>query len=455
MTLIIIFSQLPHKSYALLPLSALPPTSFIPPTPSALSSTLLSPPDQGDLALYSLGYYPISSQSLGPTVLLLIDPSLYASQDSTAQINHLQHALTYLMDTPGLLADNIQMGIVQVADTQSDSDYAKHLVLPVTQLGAVASSKHPESQRYKIKNFINNPCADFSNCGSPLVDNWGVMAVKSKGAYAQAAAYMMGTDTHRVMVNNVSSVHRMGKNKDKVLPLNEMVIESYNTTNAKHDAIEQNDIKQNGIKKTTAKTVPPITRESFESRDVAKVMTVSFLNQQYPKPKYSQCSAKYFDSDNKPSSLDYKVGNAIIIIGSDIGAQSEAHTSFKALGISSTSISSITHPQLSDPLAMMAQSLLPKVSSQTSGKTSIDKYLLPERCHSQGGLNNLQADQEASVYGYCQQHYARHLNQFKDGSTIQHNPTNISIKTGVISFSAINKTIGFSGLNKGLPNYDC
>ena len=111
MTLIIIFSQLPHKSYALLPPSALPPTSFIPPTPSALSSTLLSPPEQGDLALYSLGYYPISSQSLGPTVLLLIDPSLYASQDSTAQINHLQHALTYLMDTPGLLADNIQMGI--------------------------------------------------------------------------------------------------------------------------------------------------------------------------------------------------------------------------------------------------------------------------------------------------------------------------------------------------------
>ncbi|MDY3307383.1 hypothetical protein [Psychrobacter sanguinis] len=455
MTLITIFSQLPHKSYALPPPSELPPTSFIPPTPSALSSTLLSPPEQGDLALYSLGYYPIFSQSLGPTVLLLIDPSLYASQDSTAQINHLQHALTYLMDTPGLLADNIQMGIVQVADTQSDSDYAKHLVLPVTQLGAVASSKHPESQRYKIKNFINNPCADFSNCGSPLVDNWDVMAVKSKAAYAQAAAYMMGTDTHRVMVNNVSSVHRMGKDKDKVLPLNEMVIESYNTTNAKHDAIEQNDIKQNGTKRNTAKTVLPITRESVESRDVAKVMTVSFLNQQYPKPKYSQCSAKYFDSDNKPSSLDYKVGNAIIIIGSDIGAQSEAHTSFKALGISSTSISSITHPQLSDPLAMMAQSLLPKVSSQTSGKTSIDKYLLPERCHSQGGLNNLQADQAASVYGYCQQHYARHLNQFKDGSTIQHNPTNISIKTGVISFSAINKTIGFSGLNKGLPNYDC
>ena len=98
MTLITIFSQLPHKSYALPPPSALPPTSFIPSTSSApsTSSTLLSLPDQGDLALYSLGYYPTSSQSLGPTVLLLIDPSLYASQDSTAQINHLQHALTYL-----------------------------------------------------------------------------------------------------------------------------------------------------------------------------------------------------------------------------------------------------------------------------------------------------------------------------------------------------------------------
>ena len=452
MTLIIIFSQLPHKSHALPQPSALPPISFIPSTPSAplTSSTLLSPPDQGDLALYSLGYYPTSSQSLGPTVLLLIDPSLYASYDSAAQINHLQHALTYLMDTPGLMTDNLQMGIVQVADTQSDSGYAKQLVLPVAQLGTAASSKHPESQRYKIKNFINNPCADFSNCGSPLVDNWGVMAVKSKAAYAQAAAYMMGTDTHRVMVNNVSSVHRMGKDKDKVLPLDEMVIESYNTTNAKHDAIEQNGTKQN-----TAKTVLPITRERVESRDVAKVMTVSSLNQQYPKPTYSQCSAKYFDSDNKPSSLDYKVGNAIIIIGSDIGAQSEAQTPFQPLGTSSTPISSITHPHLSDPLAMMAQSLLPKVSSQTSGKTSIDKYLLPERCHSQGGLNNLQADQDASVYGYCQQHYARHLNQFKDGSTIQHNPTNISIKTGVISFGAINKTIGFNGLNKGLPNYDC
>ena len=461
MTLITIFSQLPHKSYALPPPSALPPTSFIPFTPS----TLLSLPDQGDLALYSLGYYPTSSQSLGPTVLLLIDPSLYASQDSTAQINHLQHALTYLMDTPGLLADNIQMGIMQVADTQSDGSYAKQLVLPVAQLGAVASSKRPESQRYKIKKFITNSCADFSNCGSPLVDNWGVMAVKSKAAYAQAAAYMMGTDTHRVMVNNVSSVHRMGKNKDKVLPLNEMVIESYNTTNAKHDAIEQNDTKkndtkkngtkQNGTKQNTAKTVLPITRENVESRDVAKVMTVSSLNQQYPKPKYSQCSAKYFDSDNKPSSLDYKVGNAIIIIGSDIGAQSEAQTSSQILGTSNISTSSIPYPSLSDPLAMMAQTLLPKVSSQTSGKTSIDKYLLPKRCHSQGDFNTLQADQNASVYGYCQQYYARHLNQFKNGSTLQLNPIDISIKTGVISFGAINKKIGFSGLNKGLPNYDC
>jgi len=456
MTLITIFSQLPHKSYALPPPSALPPTSFIPSTPSALSSTLLSPSDQGDLALYSLGYYPTFSQSLGPTVLLLIDPSLYASYDSTAQINHLQHALTYLMNTPGLLADNIQMGIMQVADTQSDSGYAKQLVLPVTQLGAAASSKHPESQRYKIKNFINLHCPNFPKCRSAPVDNLSVtVAAKSVAAYAQAAAYMMGTDTHSVMVNNVSSIHRVGKDKDKVLPLNEMVIESYNTTKAKHDAIEQNDIKKNGTKKTTAKTVLPITRESVESRDVAKVMTVGSLNQQYPKPKYSQCSEKYFDSDNKPSSLDYKVGNAIIIIGSDIGAQSEAQTPFQPLEISSTSISSITHPHLSEPLARMAQSLLPKVSSQTSGKTSIDKYLLPERCHLQGGLNNLQADQDASVYGYCQQHYARHLNQFKNGSTLQHNPANVSIKTGVISFGAINKTIGFSGLNKGLPNYDC
>ena len=371
MTLITIFSQLPHKSYALPPPSELPPTSFIPPTPSALSSTLLSPPEQGDLALYSLGYYPISSQSLGPTVLLLIDPSLYASQDSTAQINHLQHALTYLMDTPGLLADNIQMGIMQVADTQSDGSYAKQLMLPVNQLGAAARSKHPESQRYKIKKFINNSCADFSNCGSPLVDNWGVMAAKSVAAYAHAVAYMMGTDTHSVMVDNVSSAHRMGYDKHKLSPLNEMVIESYNTTNAKHDAIEQNDTKkndtkkngtkQNGTKQNTAKTVLPITRENVESRDVAKVMTVSSLNQQYPKPKYSQCSAKYFDSDNKPSSLDYKVGNAIIIIGSDIGAQSEAQTSSQILGTSNISTSSIPYPSLSDPLAMMAQTLLPKV----------------------------------------------------------------------------------------------
>ncbi|WP_288774043.1 hypothetical protein [uncultured Psychrobacter sp.] len=458
MTLIIIFSQLPHKSHALPPSSALPTTSFIPSTPSVLStsSTLLTSPDQGDLALYSLGYYPTSSQSLGPTVLLLIDPSLYASYDSTAQINHLQHALTYLMDTPGLLADNIQMGIVQVADTQSDSDYTKHLVLPVTQLGAAASSKHPESQRYKIKNFINHHRPDFPNFRSAPVDNLSVTgAAESVAAYAQAAAYMMETDTLSVMVDNVSSVHRMDNDKDKALPLNEMVIESYNTTNAKHDAIEQNDIKQNGTKQNTAKTVLPITQESGESRDVANVMTVSSLNQQYPKPKYSQCSAKYFDSDNKPSSLDYKVGNAIIIIGSDIGAQSEAQTSSQVLGTSNLSTSSITYPSLSDPLAMMSQSLLPKISSQTSGKTLIDKYLLPERCHSQGDLNNLQADQDASVYGYCQQHYARHLNQFKDGSTIQHNPTNISIKTGVISFGAINKTIGFNGLNKGLPNYDC
>lgn len=458
MTLIIVFSQLPHKSHALPRPSVLPPISFIPSTPSAPLTllTLLTSPDQGDLALYSLGYYPTSSQSLDPTVLLLIDSSLYASQNSTAQINHLQHALTYLMDTPRVMADNLQMGIIQVSDTQSDSGYAKQLVLPVAQLGAAASSKHPESQRYKIKNFINHHCPDFPKCRSAPVDNLSVtVAAKSVAAYAQAAAYMMGTDTHSIMVNNVSSVHRMDNDKDKVLPLNEMVIESYNTTNAKHDAIEQNDIKQNGTKQNTAKTVLPITRESVESRDVAKVITVSSLNQQYPKPKYSQCSEKYFDSDNKPSSLDYKVGNAIIIIGSDIGAQSEAQTSLQPLGTSSTSISSITHPHLSDPLAMMAQSLLPKVSSQTSGKTSIDKYLLPERCHSQGGLNNLQADQNASVYGYCQQHYARHLNQFKDGSTLQHNPADVSIKTGVISFGSINKTIGFNGLNKGLPNYDC
>ncbi|HBH33071.1 MAG TPA: hypothetical protein DDW38_00660, partial [Psychrobacter sp.] len=359
------------------------------------------------------------------------------------------------MDTPGLLADNIQMGIMQVADTQSDGNYAKQLMLPVNQLGAAARSKHPESQRYKIKKFINNSCADFSNCDSPLVDNWDVMVAKSVATYAHAAAYMMGTDTHSVMVDNVSSVHRMDYDKDKVLPLNEMVIESYNTTNAKHDAIEQNDTKQNGTKQNTAKTVLPITRENVESRDVAKVMTVSSLNQQYPKPKYSQCFAKYFDSDNKPSSLDYKVGNAIIIIGSDIGAQSEVQTSSQILGTSNISTSSIPYPFLSDPLAIMAQTLLPKVSSQTSGKTSIDKYLLPERCHSQGDFNTLQADQNASVYGYCQQYYARHLNQFKNGSTLQHNPADISIKTSVISFAALNKTIGFSGLNKGLPNYDC
>ncbi|WP_296406021.1 hypothetical protein [Psychrobacter sp.] len=104
----------------------------------------------GDLSLYSLGYHSNSKSSVGPTVFLLLDPSLYSSSNSeqqTHRLQQLQQALVYLMDTPGLLPDNLQVGIGQVAQTSPNLNetMSELLIVPTAMLGSVSNETIPHS----------------------------------------------------------------------------------------------------------------------------------------------------------------------------------------------------------------------------------------------------------------------------------------------------------------------
>lgn len=397
-------------------------------SPTLSPHSISKPPEQGDLAIYSLGYQASSPLAIGSTLLLLIDPSMYLAEDSKEQMSSLQQALIYIMDTPGALADNLQVGIAKMADSQSaDNGSSKLLVLPVQRLGKVADSSHPNSQRYKIKNFITDHCPQWPNCRTASLNpdrgNLSSATVNSAMAYAEAAAYMMGTDTKP----SSSSMNGIDYHNEtnSLLVSNELVIAA-------------DDISDVLYTNATDATMP-VAIESL-----AQILSENSNSSRFSKPLYNQCSAKQFTATQQSTPLDYAVGNAIIVISSE-------SPSF----LSSTNSGSSTFLAKA-PLTMMARSLSVEKSSLAPAVTgSADIASLPPQCQSRNSSYLSENNQDDALYWYCLHQYAQHLNQFNSDTQRQLNPAGISLKTGVISFGRAANRVQFTGLNKGLPDYDC
>ena len=397
-------------------------------------------PAKGDLAVYSLGYHSSSAQAPGPTLFLLLDPALYVGPNHPQHLQYLQRALVYLMDTPGLMADNLQVGIGKVADHEQGEAATELVLVPVAALGQVADSHHPESQRYKIKNFIKNQCPQFPDCvrqykgGDDLFNS-------SMAAYAQASAYMMGTNTQSTAVN-ITSISN---------PLN--AAESLSI-----DDIEIVDI-QNTSSQSQVEQVPSKNNDKpLGLMAIDPVASIKNARSSYSRPIYNQCSAHHFES-KELDALAYSVGNAVVILTADIAS---------AVLISSGPVELMSNL---DPLAMMTQSLIAKYPSSTHDDLADHKRIL-QQCGSQSvnsTLNSITAlssnlNQKLRIEGVhpdkapswrCVQDYARHLNQFKATNDEYRNPLGMALKTAVIVFSGEKNALNAVGKNKGLPRYDC
>ena len=399
-------------------------------------------PAPGDLSVYSLGYHSSSIHAPGPTLFLLLDPSLYVGPNHTQRIQSLQQALASLMDTPGFMADNLQVGIGKVADIEQSEIPAELLLVPVAALGPVADSQRAESQRYKIKNFIKGQCPQFPDCEAKERANDGSI-LSTMAAYAQAAAYMMGTDTQNTAINltNISG------SSSAALPLSIDEIEIVDIQNTKSQLpLEQPIFKVNQLNGVD------------DTRDIDQIVSISKERILYEKPIYNQCSARYFEGEKRNDST-YAVENAVVIISSE-SALTSLNSSTSAAAISTI-----------DPLAMMTQSLLAKHSSSASNDLISQPPVL-QQCHSQlamssstkalsstlnqthnQGLEDRQPNN--SLFWRCVQDYARHLNQFRGSAYNYFNPLDVSLKTAVISFSSESNILNRVGQNKGLPSYDC
>lgn len=398
--------------------------------PSYAAPTLLTPlPAQGDLDVYSLGYHSTSSLSPGSTVLLLIDPSVYLNSESPKQISQLQQSLQYLMDTPGLMADNLQLGIAKVSTHSEHKAIPELLLVAVEPLGPVANSDHPESQRYKIKRFISDHCPQFPNCEPGETVNTKP-SVNSTMAYTLAAAYMMGTETQDSILNH--NLGDLGNTKQQGSGLATKLRNIDNLAN------------------TSSNHQQPI-------HSISSIQSTPLMAAIHPKPRYNQCSLTNFTDTNnntaignqtaQPIGLDYRLGNTIIIISSD------SLPIVRAKNVVTQNVPS-DQGSLIDPLAMMTQSLLPRRSVATIDNPLAGAYQMPEPCRRQHQSSAVVNHISEDLNGYCQLQYARHLNQFNSPQP-QLNPVGLSLKTGVISFAHPGKIIKFSGSNKGLPNYDC
>lgn len=414
---------------AILIMMSMATSMVLPFTSSKAAPALLTPsPAHGDLDIFSLGYHSSSSLTPSSTVLLLVDPSVYLNGESPKQIRQLQQSLQYLMDTPGLMADNLQLGIAKV-NTQSASQGIPELALVAAQpLGPAANSHHPESQRYKIKRFLIDHCPQFPNCEVAETVNTKPSS-NSAMAYALAAAYMMGTETHNPMAN--LSVSALG---------------SSNQQNTNQQGTELAAKLKGTDNLANAASDYPLP---IHSTPLTAAVSL--------KPRYNQCSVKHFtDIDNsavrdnqtaQSTGLDYRLGNSIIIINSDLPSVAR---------VTSATTENATSDQdsLIDPLAMMTQSLLPKQLSSTLNNPLFEAYQMPEPCRPQQEISAVVNDISEDLSNYCQLQYARHLNQF-NSTRPQLNPSSLSLQTGVISFVATGQSIDYNGFSKDLPNYDC
>ncbi|WP_296202886.1 hypothetical protein [Psychrobacter sp. UBA3962] len=397
-------------------------------------------PAKGDLAVYSLGYYSSSAQAPGPVLFLLLDPALYTGPNHTQHLQYLQQALVYLMDTPGLMADNLQVGIGKVADFEQSEAATELVLVPVAALGQIADSHHPESQRYKIKNFIKAQCPQFPDCvrqhkaGDDLFNS-------SMAAYAQASAYMMGTNTQSTAVNIASISNPL--NAAESLSINDIeIVDVLNTSN--QSPVEQIPSKNND--------------EPVALLDIEPVFSIKNARKFYSKPIYNQCSARHFES-KELDALAYSVGNVMVILTAD--------TASTAL-ISSEPVGPMSNL---DPLAMMTQSLIAKYPSSIHDDLAYRQQIL-QQCRSESvrstlnstvalspnlnqalGIEGVQSDKALSWR--CGQDYARHLNQFKATNDDYRNPLGVALKTAVIVFSGEDNTLNVVDRNKGLPSYDC
>lgn len=399
-------------------------------------------PAPGDLSVYSLGYHSSSIHAPGPTLFLLLDPSLYVGPNHTQRIQSLQHALVSLMDTPGFMADNLKVGIGKVADIEQGEGLAELLLVPVAALGPVDDSQRPESQRYKIKHFIKGQCPQFPDCEPKERANDGSL-LSSMAAYAQAAAYMMGTDTQNTAMNLTD----VSGPSSAALPLSIDEIEIVDIQNTKSQLLlEQPTFKVNQL------------NDVDYARDIEHIVSISKQRSLYQKPIYNQCSATYFEGKKRDDST-YAVENAVVIISSE-----SALTSLNS-GASAVAISTI------DPLAMMTQSLLAKHSSSASNDL-IGQPPVLQQCYSQLAMSsstatltsplnqthnqNIEFSQpNNSLFWRCVQDYSRHLNQFRGSAYNYFNLLDVSFKTAVISFNSADNILNRVGQNKGLPSYDC
>ena len=397
-------------------------------------------PAKGDLAVYSLGYHSSSAQAPGPALFLLLDPALYVGPNHKQHLQYLQQALVYLMDTPELMADNLQVGIGKVADFEQDEAATELVFVPVAALGQVADSHHPESQRYKIKNFIKDQCPRFPNCEEQhgVDDN---LFINSMAAYAQASAYMMGTNTQSTAVN-ITSISN---------PLN--AAESLSI-----DDIEIVDIQNNSNQSPVEQVPSKNNDEPLGLMAIESVSSIKNARSSYSKPIYNQCSARHFEGKGADA-LAYSVGNAVVILTAD---------STSAALISRGSVVPMSNL---DPLAMMTQSLIAKYPLSIHDDLAYRQQIL-QQCRSESVNSTLNPtvalspnlNQELGIEGVqpdkapswrCVQDYARHLNQFKTTNDDYRNPLGMALKTAVIVFSGEENALNVVGENKGLPRYDC
>lgn len=279
-------------------------------------------PAQGDLAIYSLGYHSSAAQAPGPTLFLLLDPSLYVAPNHTQHLQYLQQALVSLMDTPGLMADNLQLGIGQIVDLEQGERAAELVLVPVATLGQVTDSLNPESQRYKIKNFIKNHCPQFPDCGRQqrVSDD---LLINSMAAYAQASAYMMDTDIYSTAVN-ISSINKPVGAAEPLSIDDIEIVDIQNTSS--HSPVEPTPFKEN---------TEPVSLMAIEP-----VLSIKSALRSYSKPIYNQCSARHFESKGLDP-LSYSVGNAVVIVTADLASTPLISTGF------AESISTL------DPVVMM------------------------------------------------------------------------------------------------------
>lgn len=397
---------------------------IVPPFQSTHAS-VMSSRTEGDLAIFRLGYHSNSQHSAGPTLFLLLDPSLYAGPNSSQRIQSFQQAIEYLMDTPGLMADNLQVGIGKQASPQPGDRSATLALVPLTALGKVSDSHHPGSQRYKIKKFINNHCAQYPVCG--IDQNARAVMNNSAAAYAEAAAYMMGTNTQSSVVNLQLQAEDVS---NREYPLDIMDIRNTHSPSLLSQPVYTADSANQSM--------------TLTERNIEPVFSENSRPTQYPLPNYNQCSAQYIGENSAKdteasNASSYTVDNAIVVISSQYP---QSH---------SEPFTDASNRSTINGMATMAQSLRTEPEPFPLNNETPNRAVLSEQCLSPA----FESEQGSAQYWQCVHQYARRLAQLDLKQNGEQNPLGLSIKTAVISFNNTDHILSFNGVEQGLPNYDC